>query len=137
MPVFLKLCYQFTVALPLRSQANEPPCIGRRHIPDGDQEIIPWHYLEPFSRPFNHTDSIAIEIVLQPEANNFAGGIEAIKINVVQWKSAVIFSDYNEGRTEGVFFDVQPVSDALNQTSLACPQFACEEENISLSGQFP
>jgi len=45
----------------------------------------------------------------------------------------MIFSNYDEGGTEGVFFDIQAVSDALDQTGLACPQFAREEEDISLS----
>jgi hypothetical protein len=57
--------------------------------------------------------------------------IQAIEINVVQGKSAMILSKYDERGAEGIFFDIQATSDTLDQTSLARPQLACEEENIS------
>jgi len=49
----------------------------------------------------------------------------------------VILSKYDEGGTEGMFFDIQTTSDALDQTSLACPQLTCEQEDIGFSSQFP
>jgi len=131
------LFYQFVVTLALRFQEDAPSCRRDRHIVYGDKEIILRHYLQPLFCPFNHTDSIAIKVILQPEVGNFLNAIETIEIDVVQGKPTVILSKYDEGGTEGVFFDIQATSDALDQTGLACPQFACEEEDISFSSQFP
>jgi hypothetical protein len=49
----------------------------------GDEEIILWHYLQPLFCPFNHTDSIAIEVILKPEVSDLLDAIETIEINVV------------------------------------------------------
>jgi hypothetical protein len=113
-PLFFELFYQFIVALALRFQADGSSCLGDRHIVYGDEEIILWHYLQPLVCPFNHTDSITIKVILQPEVGNFLNAIETIKINVVQGKSAMILSKYDERGTEGILFDVQAASDALD-----------------------
>jgi hypothetical protein len=75
--------YQLIVALAPRLQADGSARRGGGHIPHGYEEIILWHQLLPLFCPFNHTNSIAVEVVLQPEASNFAKGIETIEINVV------------------------------------------------------
>jgi hypothetical protein len=85
-----------------------------------------------FFCPFNHTDPIAIEVVLQPEAGNFVQGIKPVEINVIQGKAAVILSKYDEGGAESIFLDIQAAGEALDQASLARPQLTCEEQDISL-----
>jgi len=71
------------VTFALRFQEDGPSCRRDRDIVYGDEEIILWHYLQPLFCPFNHTDSIAIEVILQSEVGNFLNAIETIKIDVV------------------------------------------------------
>ncbi len=113
-PLFFELFYQSIVALALGFQADGSSCLGDRHIVYGDEEIILWHYLQPLVCPFNHTDSIAVKVILQPEVGDFLNAIETIKINVVQGKSAMILSKYDERGAEGIFLDIQAASDALD-----------------------
>jgi hypothetical protein len=46
----------------------------------------------------------------------------------------LIFPDYYEGRTEGIFLYVQTFTNALNEAGLASSQLTDEEEDIALLG---
>jgi len=43
----------------------------------------------------------------------------------------MILSKDDERGTEGIFFYIQPASEALDKTSFARSQLTCEKENIS------
>jgi len=74
---------QFPVALALRFQTNRAFCLRSRDVVKRDKQTLPGHYLQSFVCPFNHTDSIAVKILLQPQVSDFLNTIEAIEVDIL------------------------------------------------------
>ncbi len=102
-----------------------------------NEQIIPGQYPQCFLCPFDHTDSIAATVCLEPQIGNLLHVIQAVKIKVVQGKSAMILSEDNKRRTECMFFDPETACDALNQTGLAGSQLTYEKEYVRFLSQVP
>jgi hypothetical protein len=89
-----------------------------------------------FVGPFDHTNTAATEVFIEPQVYDFTDAVESVEINVVQSESAVILSNYDEGRTEGILFDTDAPGDTLCQASLAAPQAARKKKHVTGLSQF-
>jgi hypothetical protein len=95
------------------------------------------YYLQSIIRPFDGTYSVTIKIVFQPEGSNFFDIIKAVKIDVIQRKSAMILPQDDERGTEGIFLNIKSSGNTLNKTSFAGSQLTYEKENVSFLSYFP
>jgi len=119
-----------------RLQAKRPSCQGSDNVFYVDEQVVLWKHLKSFLGPLDDTDAVAIQIVLEPQVGDFLDIVEAVEVNVIQGESSMILSQDYERRTEGIFFDIESLGDALYQTGLARAQLTREQEDIGFLGQF-
>ena len=84
-------------------------------------------------RPFDDTDTISFEVLLQPKIDNIFQSLKPIEVDMVNWDFSVVLVDEDVGRAIDslVLTDTGTAGDALCQTGFPSAQIADECNNIT------
>ena len=85
-----------------------------------------------FPSPLDSDDSARAEVIVEPDAERFIGGFEAVKVKVKQRQSpAGVFVDEGECRARDLAVVAEPSAESFYKLRLARAEVAIERHNIA------
>ena len=115
-----------------RGQGREPAVLldGER-----DVEVLGGGVFAEAFRPFDDDDAVAVlPDFLEAELAE-VGGVEAVQVEVEEWKPAFVLMQEGEGGASDAIADVQPLGQSLRERGLARSEVSVKKQDVALLGE--
>jgi len=80
--------------------------------------------------PFNHRDSVVVEVIVQPDPLDLSLVVQSIKIEMENRQPALVFVNQREGGAGHLVIAVEASDEAFNELRLAGTKVAAQRHDI-------